>query len=58
MAANSGGIVVAATRDKLGTAAPFRVAPLEAITHLVVDKGTPKGTLTEFRATSVKLHFA
>jgi DeoR/GlpR family transcriptional regulator of sugar metabolism len=58
MAANSGGIVVAATKDKLGTAAPFRVAPLEAITHLVVDKGTLEGKLTEFRATSVKLHFA
>lgn len=37
MAARSGAIVVAATSDKLGTAAPFRVVPPERLTHLVVE---------------------
>jgi DeoR/GlpR family transcriptional regulator of sugar metabolism len=58
MAANSHGIIVAATLDKIGTAAPFRVAPIAAITHLVVDKAAPAEKLKEFETTPMKIHLA
>jgi DeoR/GlpR family transcriptional regulator of sugar metabolism len=58
MAANSSVIVIAATKDKLGTPARFRVGAARSVTHLVVDQSTPRRTLNEFRAMSVKLRFA
>jgi DeoR/GlpR family transcriptional regulator of sugar metabolism len=53
MAANSDGIIVAATTDKLGTAAPFRVAPAADVSFLVVDKTTPPEKLAGFEARGV-----
>ena len=58
MAANSAGIAIAATTEKLATAAPFRVAAAEAVTHLVVEKGAPAGVLADFRRRGAKIHIA
>jgi DeoR/GlpR family transcriptional regulator of sugar metabolism len=58
MAANSGGIVIAVTSDKLATAAPFRVAAAEAVTHLVVEKGAPASVLADFKRGGTKIHVA
>ena len=48
MAAASRRIVVAATTDKLGTAAPFSVAPAAAIDELVVERDAPAALLAGF----------
>lgn len=58
MAEASLGLAVAATTDKLATAAPFRVAPPEAITHLVVSGDAPEETLAAFAAHGTVLHHA
>jgi len=58
MVANSRAVLVASTREKLGTAASFRVAPIEAIGHLVVDKDTPREKLAGFQGSSLTLHLA
>jgi DeoR/GlpR family transcriptional regulator of sugar metabolism len=58
MAANSSGIVIAATTDKLGTAAPFRVAAAGVVTHLVVEKGAPEAVVADFRRGGTKVHIA
>jgi DeoR/GlpR family transcriptional regulator of sugar metabolism len=58
MAANSNGIAIAATTDKLGTAAPFRVAGPAAISHLIVEKTAPAGILADFERCGAVLHLA
>lgn len=50
MVAASRRIVVAATNDKLGTAAPFCVAPSEAVRDLVVERSAPSAVLAGFKA--------
>ena len=55
---NSAGIVIAATTDKLATAAPFRVAGPEAIRHLVVDRAASREVLAEFEKQGSTIHFA
>ncbi|RWG17780.1 MAG: DeoR/GlpR transcriptional regulator, partial [Mesorhizobium sp.] len=58
MARNSAGIVIAVTNDKLATAAPYRVAAPDAISHLVVDKTAPSAILADFERLGVEIHFA
>lgn len=58
MAAASRRLAVAATRDKLGTAAPFAVAPPEAVSDLVVAADVPALSLAPFEALGVRLHRA
>ncbi len=58
MVRNSGGIVVATTSDKLATAAPFRVAAADAVTHLVVEEDAPSRVLAAFRRLGTKVHIA
>ncbi|PBB35767.1 DeoR/GlpR family DNA-binding transcription regulator [Mesorhizobium sp. WSM3868] len=58
MARNSAGIVIAVTNDKLATAAPYRVAAPEAISHLVVDKTAPPAILADFERLGAEIHFA
>ncbi|PBC00767.1 DeoR/GlpR family DNA-binding transcription regulator [Mesorhizobium sp. WSM3860] len=58
MARNSAGIVIAATSDKLATAAPYRVAAPDAIRHLVVDKTAPSAILADFERLGAEIHFA
>ena len=58
MAANSNGIAIAATTEKLATAAPFRVAAPEAISHLIVEKAAPADILAEFERGGAVVHLA
>ncbi len=58
MAAASAGVAVAATTDKLGTAAPFRVAAPEAIRHLVVESDAPADLLAGFARLGAAIHRA
>ncbi|TIW15759.1 MAG: DeoR/GlpR transcriptional regulator, partial [Mesorhizobium sp.] len=58
MARNSAGIVIAATNDKLATAAPYRVAAPDAIRHLVVEKTAPSAVLADFERLGAEIHFA
>lgn len=43
-------LAVAATADRIGTAAPFRVAPATAIDHLIVEAGANAGELAAIAA--------
>lgn len=56
MAENSASVVVAATTDKLGTAAPFRVTGPEAVAHLVVESGAPDDALAAFERHGAVIH--
>ena len=58
MTANSAGIAIAATTDKLSTAAPFRVAAPEAISHLIVEKAAPREILAAFEGRCTVIHLA
>ncbi|UCI06001.1 DeoR/GlpR family DNA-binding transcription regulator [Mesorhizobium sp. B1-1-8] len=58
MAANSAGIVIAVTDDKLATAAPYRVAAPDAIRHLVVERTAPAAILADFERQGAEIHFA
>jgi DeoR/GlpR family transcriptional regulator of sugar metabolism len=41
-------VVGLASRDKLGTTAPFRVAPATALTHLATEPDVPAALLAPF----------
>lgn len=56
MVRQSRALVVAATSDKLGLAAPFRVARPEALTHLVVEAGADAALLAGFAALGTTVH--
>ncbi|MDX8469113.1 DeoR/GlpR family DNA-binding transcription regulator [Mesorhizobium sp. VK23B] len=58
MARNSAGIVIAATTDKLATAAPYRVAAPDAIRHLVVERTAPGDILADFQRQGAEIRFA
>jgi hypothetical protein len=58
MAANSSVIVIAATKGQTRDTGAVPGGAARSVTHLVVDQSTPRRTLNEFRAMSVKLHFA
>jgi DeoR/GlpR family transcriptional regulator of sugar metabolism len=48
-------VVVAAIADKVGTRAPFHVAPLERLSRLIVEKGSPTAELERIRAAGVEV---
>ena len=58
MVAASACVAVAATADKLGTHAPYRVAPPTAISHLITQHSAPADLLAGFRAVGTTLHLA
>lgn len=49
MIANSAEVAALASAAKLGTAAPFVVAPISELTHLITDSDAPEETLRGFR---------
>jgi DeoR/GlpR family transcriptional regulator of sugar metabolism len=51
-------VVAAVTTDKLGTAAPFAVAPTSRLTHLVVEADAPERALAPLRRAGVRVHRA
>ena len=58
MVMQSRALVVAATADKLGLAAPFGVARPEALTHLVVEGDADDDLLGDFAAQGTTIHHA
>jgi DeoR/GlpR family transcriptional regulator of sugar metabolism len=54
----SGGVVVVATTEKLGTSAPFFVVPCSEVTDLVVEAGAPEAALRPYREIGVRVHVA
>lgn len=58
MVMQSRAVVVAATSDKLGLAAPFRVARPASLTHLVVEAGADAVLLEDFAAQGTNIHHA
>jgi len=48
-------VVALADHDKLGTAMPFVVAPMTAVTHLVTDAGTDDRALAPYRALGIEV---
>jgi len=51
-------VAAAVTTDKLGTAAPFAVAPVSRLTHLVVEADAPENALAPLRRAGVSVHRA
>lgn len=49
MVQNSNTVIVAVTADKLGTAAPFAVANIDRISHLVTESSVALDTLTPYQ---------
>jgi DeoR/GlpR family transcriptional regulator of sugar metabolism len=49
MIANAAEVVAVSSADKLGSAGPFVVGPLEELTHLVTDRSCPQAKLDEYR---------
>lgn len=58
MVMQSRAVVVAATTDKLGLAAPFRIARPEALTHLVVEADADPDLLADFAVQGTTIHHA
>ncbi len=56
MIAASGEVAVAATTEKLATAAAFAVADLSAVQHLIVEADAPHAALVELAAAGPRLH--
>ena len=56
MVAGASMVVAPVAADKLGTVAPFLVAPIGALTDLVVDAGVPEETLALYRAAGITVH--
>ncbi|MBL8594455.1 MAG: DeoR family transcriptional regulator [Kaistia sp. SCN 65-12] len=56
MVMQSRAVAVAATSDKLGLAAPFRVARPASLTHLVVEAGADAALLDDFAAQGTTIH--
>jgi DeoR/GlpR family transcriptional regulator of sugar metabolism len=48
-------VAVVAIADKVGTRAPFQVAPLERLSRLMVEKGAPVAELERIRAAGVEV---
>jgi DeoR/GlpR family transcriptional regulator of sugar metabolism len=55
MIANAAEVVAVSAADKLGSAGPYVIAPLEELTHLVTEQAANEQQLDEFRAAGVEV---
>jgi DeoR/GlpR family transcriptional regulator of sugar metabolism len=55
MIANAADVVAVSSADKLGSAAPFVVGPVEELTHLVTERSCPDAELEAYRARGVEV---
>ena len=53
VAGRAAAVAAAVTSEKLGTAAPFFIMPVAALTHLVVEADAPDEALASLRASGV-----
>jgi DeoR/GlpR family transcriptional regulator of sugar metabolism len=58
MIENSGRVVALATKEKLGTAMPFVVAPARVVTDLVTEPGVPPEVIGPFESIGINVVFA
>jgi DeoR/GlpR family transcriptional regulator of sugar metabolism len=55
IAANAAATYVLLTREKLGLASPWKIAPLSAVTGLIVQEGLDAGALAPYREQEVEI---
>ena len=55
MIANAAEVVAVSSADKLGSAAPYVVAPLDELTHLVTERSIPDEQAAEHRARGIEM---
>jgi DeoR/GlpR family transcriptional regulator of sugar metabolism len=55
MVAGAAEVVAVATAEKIGAAAPFVVAPIEELTHLVTEASVPAAALAPYRERGITL---
>lgn len=58
MIANATEVVAVSTADKLGSAGPYVVGPLDELTYLVTDESAPPDRLDQFRAAGIEVILA
>jgi len=51
----SGEVAATVTAEKLGTAAPYRIAPIHALTHLITEAQVPADVLSIYGQQGVHL---
>ncbi len=49
MIAGSAEVVALASAEKLGTASPYIVGPIDDLTHIVTESSTPEAVLAAYR---------
>jgi DeoR/GlpR family transcriptional regulator of sugar metabolism len=58
MIANAAEVVAVSSADKLGSAGPFVIAPLEELTYLVTEESASVEQLDDYRAAGVEVVLA
>jgi DeoR/GlpR family transcriptional regulator of sugar metabolism len=58
MMANAAEVVAVSSAEKLGSAAPYVLGPLDELTYLVTDRSAPDEQLAEYRALGVEVVLA
>jgi DeoR/GlpR family transcriptional regulator of sugar metabolism len=58
MIANAAEVVAVSSAEKLGSAAPYVVAPLNELTYLVTERSVPAEQLAPYRALGVEVVLA
>jgi DeoR/GlpR family transcriptional regulator of sugar metabolism len=58
MVANAAEVVAVSSADKLGSAAPYVVGPLDELTHLVTEASAPAERLAPYRALGIEVVLA
>jgi DeoR/GlpR family transcriptional regulator of sugar metabolism len=58
MIANATEVIAVSSADKLGSAAPYVVAPIEELTHLVTERPGDGGQLDQYRALGIEVVLA
>jgi DeoR/GlpR family transcriptional regulator of sugar metabolism len=55
MVANAADVIAVSTADKLGSAGPYVVAPIDELTHLVIDRKVADAELEPYRARGIEV---
>jgi ABC-type taurine transport system ATPase subunit len=55
MIENAAEVVAVSSAEKLGSAAPYVVAPLDELTHLVTERSVPADTLAQYRELGIEV---
>jgi DeoR/GlpR family transcriptional regulator of sugar metabolism len=58
MIANAAEVIAVASGDKLGSAAPYVVAPLRELTHIVTERTVSSDELDPYRALGIEVVLA